>query len=166
MNPLQNARIPHGPAPVFPRTLAAPFALLPAVLHGRAVATALNRVLGGALHAGELDFLDGRTLRIVVEDMRLRFCLTLVRDRLAALPDTPVPDLAISGSLHTFLLMAARREDPDTLFFQRLLRMEGDTELGLALKNFLAAQDPESQRLARLAEAVLQRVLPLYERWF
>jgi predicted lipid carrier protein YhbT len=62
--------------------------------------------------------------------------------------------------------MAARRADPDTLFFQRLLRMEGDTELGLALKNFLAAQDMEARWLTRQLEILLQRALPLYERWF
>ncbi len=151
--------------PVFPRTLALPFALLPDVLHGRAVVTALNRIFAVALREGELDFMQGRSLRIDVEDMQLGFCVTLSRDRLAA-TRTPVPDLSISGNLHAFMLMAARRADPDTLFFQRLLRMEGDTELGLALKNFLAAQDMEARWLTRQMEAMLQRALPLYERWF
>ena len=32
-----------------------------------------------------------------------------------------------------------RLEDPDTLFFSRRLVIEGDTELGLALKNALDA---------------------------
>lgn len=151
--------------PVFPRPLSLPFALLPEALHGRAVVTALNRIFAVALREGELDFMQGRSLRIVVQDMRLGFCLTLSQDRLAALQDT-VPDLSISGNLHAFMLMAARRADPDTLFFQRLLRMEGDTELGLALKNFLAAQDMEEHWMARQMETLLQRALPFYERWF
>jgi len=151
--------------PVFPRTLSLPFALLPDALHGRAVVTALNRIFAAALREGELDFLQGRSLRIAIEDMQLGFCVTLAQQRLAALA-TSVPDLSISGNLHAFMLMAARRADPDTLFFQRLLRMEGDTELGLALKNFLAAQDSGDRWLTRQMEAVLQRALPLYERWF
>jgi predicted lipid carrier protein YhbT len=32
-----------------------------------------------------------------------------------------------------------RKEDPDTLFFSRRLLMEGDTELGLLVKNTLDA---------------------------
>jgi len=151
--------------PVFPRSLSVPFALLPAALHGRAVVTALNRIFAAALRDGELDFMQGRSLRIAVQDMQLAFCVTLSQDRLAAI-QTTVPDLSISGNLHAFLLMAARRADPDTLFFQRLLRMEGDTELGLALKNFLAAQDMEARWLTRQLEVLLQRALPLYERWF
>jgi hypothetical protein len=38
--------------------------------------------------------------------------------------------------------LALRREDPDTLFFTRRLVLEGDTELGLALKNALDAFSP------------------------
>lgn len=109
--------------------------------------------------------MQGRSLRIVVQDMQLGFCLTLSQDRLTAL-QVPAPDLSISGNLHAFMLMAARRADPDTLFFQRLLRMEGDTGLGLALKNFLAAQDMEERWLTRQMQSMLQRALPLYERWF
>jgi predicted lipid carrier protein YhbT len=151
--------------PVFPRPLSLPFALLPDALHGRAVVAALNRVFAVALREGELDFMQGRSLRIAIQDMQLGFCLTLSQDRLAAL-QTTVPDLSISGNLHAFMLMAARRADPDTLFFQRQLRMEGDTELGLAVKNFLAAQDMEEHWLTRQMETLLQRALPLYERWF
>jgi predicted lipid carrier protein YhbT len=33
------------------------------------------------------------------------------------------------------MLLARRQEDPDTLFFSRRLSMEGDTELGLLVKN-------------------------------
>jgi predicted lipid carrier protein YhbT len=145
--------------------LSLPFVLLPEVLHGRAVVVALNRIFAVALREGELDFMQGRSLRIVVQDMQLGFCLTLSQDRLTAL-QVPAPDLSISGNLHAFMLMAARRADPDTLFFQRLLRMEGDTGLGLALKNFLAAQDMEERWLTRQMQSMLQRALPLYERWF
>ena len=157
--------LPAAGLPVFPRPLSLPFALLPEVLHGRAVVAALNRIFAAALRDGELDFLQGRSLRVAIQDMQLRFCLTLSQGRLTAL-QTSVPDLSISGNLHACMLMAARRADPDTLFFQRQLRMEGDTELGLALKNFLAAQDMEERWLTRQMETILQRALPLYERWF
>ena len=36
-------------------------------------------------------------------------------------------------------MMVERQEDPDTLFFSRRLSMEGDTELGLLVKNTLDA---------------------------
>ncbi|MEW8013567.1 MAG: SCP2 sterol-binding domain-containing protein [Candidatus Sedimenticola endophacoides] len=45
----------------------------------------------------------------------------------------------MDGTLYDFLLLATRREDADTLFFNRRLRLGGDTELGLYVKNFLDA---------------------------
>ncbi len=55
------------------------------------------------------------------------------------------PDATVAGGVGDFLLLAARREDADTLFFQRRLRMSGDTELGLYLKNFLDAFEPPAR---------------------
>ena len=37
--------------------------------------------------------------------------------------------------------MLLRQEDPDTLFFNRRLKIEGDTELGLVVKNLLDSID-------------------------
>ena len=46
-------------------------------------------------------------------------------------------DVRIRGCFDDFWALATRREDPDTLFFQRRLALEGDTDTGLALKNLL-----------------------------
>src|SRR3990172_9342320 len=48
-------------------------------------------------------------------------------------------DLTLTATAQDFLALALRREDPDTLFFSRRLVMEGDTELGLLVKNTLDA---------------------------
>ena len=48
-------------------------------------------------------------------------------------------DVRIKGKLEDFWLLATRREDPDTLFFNRRLSIEGDTETGLYVKNMLDA---------------------------
>lgn len=50
-----------------------------------------------------------------------------------------VPDLSFAANLSAFLQLLARQEDPDTLFFNRELSIEGDTELGLVVKNMLDA---------------------------
>jgi predicted lipid carrier protein YhbT len=57
-----------------------------------------------------------------------------------------------------------RKEDPDTLFFSRRLLMEGDTELGLLVKNTLDAMElpPLDWRLlmpARLLDGLKARIL-------
>ena len=52
-------------------------------------------------------------------------------------------DATIHGPLNSFILPAAQREDPDALFFERRLVIEGDTDFGLQVKNWLDAIDPE-----------------------
>ena len=58
---------------------------------------------------------------------------------LFTVPETP--DLIFRANLSAFLQLAARQEDPDTLFFNRSLSIEGDTELGLVVKNMLDAME-------------------------
>lgn len=49
--------------------------------------------------------------------------------------------MTISASSPDLLRLALHEADPDTLFFSRRLTMEGDTELGLMLRNRLDAID-------------------------
>ncbi len=49
------------------------------------------------------------------------------------------PDLTFRADLSAYLQLVSRQEDPDTLFFNRQLSIEGDTELGLVVKNMLDA---------------------------
>jgi len=129
--------------PKFPRLLAHPLGLIPHQVHSTVLATMLSRILVQSLREGELDFMRRRVLLIRVTDVQLDFCLTLIGERLVARQQCDVHDLAIEGSLYDFLLLATRREDPDTLFFNRRLRLSGNTELGLYLKNFLDSLEPE-----------------------
>ena len=153
-------------APLFPHLLSMPLAFIPDRVHSTAVVTVLNRVFADALRDGELDYLHGHSVRIHVRDMQLTFCITLQQGRLAASRARNMPDLSITGTLHSFLLLAARCEDTDTLFFQRRLRMEGNTELGLEVKNFLDGLDVDSLWLPRQVSSMAQKALPLYERAF
>lgn len=149
---------------LFPRLLSMPLAIIPDRVHNTAIVTVLNRVFASALRDGELDYLQDRTVRIHVQDIPLTLSMTLQQSRLVASQVSSIPDLSITGTLHAYLLLAARREDTDTLFFQRRLRMEGDTELGLEVKNFLDGLDVDSLWLPRHVSKLAQKALPLYER--
>ena len=69
------------------------------------------------------------------------FTLTAKGFRRSAPTPGKKPDLIISATTRDFMALALREEDPDTLFFSRRLRMEGDTDLGLLVKNTLDAVD-------------------------
>jgi len=113
-----------------------PFALQKLVLE-----KVLNQVFAEALEDEELAFLEGRFLTIAITDLQLRWRLTCQTGALRVLPPGGHSDAAISGEVREFVLLASRREDPDTLFFQRRLSIEGDTDLGLEVKNLIDSVD-------------------------
>ena len=138
-----------------PHLLTGALARLPTPLWTRPALIGLNLVFASALREGELDFLTNRVLVIALRDSPLRLALGLRRGRLIQ-PATPRrPDLLIESDLDTYITLLQGESDPDTLFFQRRLRLRGDTELGLEVKNFLAGQAPPP---------VLQRLLALRRR--
>lgn len=102
--------------------------------------------------------LEGRSLRIEVADAGLRFDFTWRTNAFRAADHGGIaPDLTIRADAWDYHRLIQRSEDPDTLFFSRRLLMEGDTELGLLVKNTLDALDMEVLRpgkvLARLFSA-------------
>lgn len=124
-------------------------------------ATGLNLALGGNLPEDVQQSLTGKKLRIKVTDAKLSFDFQWNNGRFAACSNQGEPDLTIGASAHDFLLLARRQEDPDTLFFSRRLSMEGDTELGLLVKNTLDAIELPVFELGKLAPArVLGRIKP------
>ncbi|BAO44823.1 ubiquinone anaerobic biosynthesis accessory factor UbiT [Thiolapillus brandeum] len=125
------------PPPSAGALLRLPGKLLPVRLHSRGLTLILNRILAEPLAAGELDFLQNRVLRIEVMNLALDYRLTVRDGKLTAAPNHAREDVRFGGNAREFLLLALNEEDPDTLFFQRRLQLEGDTELGLEIKNFL-----------------------------
>lgn len=134
MNPRESRNLPECPAP-----LARLLERLPPYPGSLLLASALNAVLAPRLRADVAQLLCGRSFRIHVRDARLAFDFTWTGRRFSPLARQAKPDLAISASGPDFVRIARRQEDPDTLFFSRRLAMEGDTELGLVVKNTLDA---------------------------
>lgn len=149
-------RLPLPPAK-WANRLALPLRLAPAQLNNTLVAGLLGRVFAAPLEDGELDFLDQHAVSIHLRDLGLTFDLRMQGRRLiAGAPGRSA--LWIQGEVFDFLSLLSGREDPDTLFFQRRLRMQGDTALGVHLKNFFAALEPE--RLPA-AQWILPRLAPI-----
>jgi len=114
-------------------------ALLPAYPGSLLFVTALNLALIKSLPADVRQSLADKKLRITVRDAQLSFDFKWTHSSFSACRNTGEADLTISASAHDFVLLARRLEDPDTLFFSRRLVMEGDTELGLLVKNTIDA---------------------------
>ncbi|MBP2196317.1 ubiquinone anaerobic biosynthesis accessory factor UbiT [Pantoea cypripedii] len=148
-----------------PEFLALPVSLTPFALKKAVLQQLLNWQFRHALAEGELDFLEGRSLGIEISDINLRWMTTLQAGRLTVSRDTEA-DVWFRGEANDLLLVAARKADPDMLFFQRRLVIEGDTELGLEVKNLMDAIELDAmptplrtglQQLAAFVEAGLKQ---------
>lgn len=95
----------------------------------------LNRLFAEAIAEGEFDDFEGRRIRLEINGGQPGITIGFWAGRLRVI-DGP-GEATIRGSLSAFRTLAERRQDPDQLFFQRRLVIEGDTELGLGLKNLL-----------------------------
>ena len=113
-----------------------PYAVQKPVLH-----LALNRAFKEPLKAGELDFLDGSRIRIRINDANVDWLIEGAAQGFVPIDRNAQEHVCISGDLFDFVLLATRQVDHDTLFFQRRIRIEGDTELGLGVKNTMDSMD-------------------------
>lgn len=149
--------------PTLPWLLATPLTFIPSRLHSINLTLVLNRVFASEIQTGDLNFLQGRVLAISIRDAGIKFHLTFSPQGFRSISTTRIPHLTINGNLYDFMLLATRREDPDTLFFNRRLSLDGNAELGLYVKNFLDALEWEPSQLPLPWRLALQNAVPLYE---
>ncbi|WP_392560268.1 ubiquinone anaerobic biosynthesis accessory factor UbiT [Orbus mooreae] len=126
-----------------PLALSKPLQLIPFSLKQRIMEQLLQTQFERSLADGDLDFLENRWLKIEVRDLQLVWFISNINNKLVV-SRAEIPDVSFSGNTNDLVLVATRRQDPDTLFFQRKLIVEGDTELGLCVKNLMDSIDLDS----------------------
>lgn len=115
---------------------------LPATPPSWLAAQVLNRWLLPRLPADARAAMTGRCIELRISDFGLRLRLLLQPGGFGPAPEQGDAVLRIVAPSSSFYRLARGDEDPDRLFFERALVMEGDTELGLVLKNALDAIGP------------------------
>jgi predicted lipid carrier protein YhbT len=93
-----------------------------------------------------LDVLDGQKLAIFPDDLPHIFILEFKNNSLTlnlckSIPEDETYDAHLFGSIHDLILLLEGAVDGDALFFKRQLRIEGDMELVLTLRNALDGAD-------------------------
>lgn len=122
--------------PTFPPVLARLGARLPALPFSVALAGAMNLAAWRGLAGLDWADLRGRRFCVRVRDLGLKAYFSVGRDGFA--PQVlERADVTFTATAEDFVRLGLRLEDPDTLFFNRRLIIEGDTDLGLRVKNLL-----------------------------
>ena len=133
--------IPENLFPLARKIVGIPGRVIPYSVQKQALSLVLNQAFREPLQHGELDFLAGARIRIRVTDLNIDWLIRVGGDKFEPIARELDDDVCISGESRDFILLATRRSDPDTLFFQRRIRIEGDTELGLGIKNTMDSMD-------------------------
>ncbi|UJF19707.1 SCP2 domain-containing protein [Vibrio sp. SS-MA-C1-2] len=122
-----------------PKILRHPAQLMPFSVQKKVMLESLALVFKEAIEDGDFEFLEGKWLKVEVRDLNLVWHISSQQGKLVMAEQCVAPDVTFSAELNDLILIAGRKEDPDTLFFQRRLCIEGDTELGLEIKNLIGA---------------------------
>ena len=118
-----------------------PAQILPQFVQKKALLEALKQIFHEALEDGDFEFLEQKWLKVSVRDLGLKWYISYQDEKLVVSDGIEQEDVSFAGNLNDLVLIAGRKEDPDTLFFQRRLSIEGDTELGLEVKNLMDSID-------------------------
>jgi predicted lipid carrier protein YhbT len=124
--------------PTIPVPLRGLLARLPQFPPSAVFAAALTLQVGESLGTDAHPEFTGKRIRLHISDAGVTITLRVTPRGFAPSAATAA-DLTLTAKAEDFVALAQRREDPDTLFFSRRLVMEGDTELGLLVKNSLDA---------------------------
>ncbi|MCR4346711.1 MAG: SCP2 sterol-binding domain-containing protein [Sulfuricaulis sp.] len=152
---------------MLPHPLLLPLRIIPDAVHAELFARAFNHLLRGQPLAARLPEINGKSVCIHIRDAASEIHFRIDQGRLQPAA-AGLADVRISGKVEDFWQLATRREDPDTLFFNRRLCIEGDTETGVHVKNLLDALDYDweahfrdvlGETLGGAAFAVFQRAI-------
>lgn len=99
----------------------------------------LNHIL--PRYGSALVLAEGQCIDLEVLDMGLRVHVIYQGGRFVPAHSAQIAQVRIAANYRDLLSLARREEDADTLFFNRRLILDGDTELGLRIKNWADSLD-------------------------
>jgi O2-independent ubiquinone biosynthesis accessory factor UbiT len=123
--------------PRVPTVLGALAARLPQYPPSALLSLGLNLFARGVFPPDDAARLENKVIALCVRDAGLRLTLRITRAGYEACATSTPAEATVTADARDFLLLALGNVDPDTLFFDRRLLIEGDTEVGLLVKSAL-----------------------------
>ncbi len=129
-----------------PRILSSIATRMPRKLNYIVVEKLLNNAFAEQIGEGDFEFLEGRVLQVEIIDANLFIGLSFNHNKIICNHFNNLActsDATLSIDTLNAINLVQQEVDPDTLFFQRKLKINGDTELAHHVKNTIDTLDPE-----------------------
>lgn len=149
--------------PVLPKSLPGLVGRLPGLPVSAAFVSLFNKMAWRGLSDLDWAALRGKRFCVHVRDLGGKSYFSVTDKGLRA-EMADHTDVTFTATANDFIRLALRLEDPDTLFFNRRLLIEGNTDLGLTVKNMLDTVELDamlatmSVPVARLLSALRRRM--------
>lgn len=121
-------------------------ARFPKVINCMTTEKLINHAFAEQISDGDFDFLQSRLLQIEILDASLYVGLSFDNNKIICThfdSQSIEADATLSIDTANAISLIQQEIDPDTLFFQRKLKINGDTELAHHVKNTIDTLDPE-----------------------
>ena len=150
------------------RPLASALRHIPEPVHEEIFCALCNQMLRGQPLGEQLFDLEGKIIALGILDSGKQLHFRIHQRQLQRAPGGGHWDARIAAELEVWWRLAIRADDPDTLFFQRRLVLEGETETALYIKNMLDALefDWRAHLHAVLGEQRSRPLITLFARFF
>ncbi len=137
---------------------------MPRVLNQKITEKLLNTAFAEQIQDGDFDFLIERQLQIELIDAKLFIGVSFNQGQITCnhfSAENLSADATLSIKIFDAIGLVQQQVDPDTLFFQRRLKIRGDTELAHHVKNTIDTLDPTviPNFLVKLIGLYKQRIL-------
>ncbi|MDH5629147.1 MAG: SCP2 sterol-binding domain-containing protein [Gammaproteobacteria bacterium] len=142
-----------------PSQLASITTKLPFIICQKSIELACNKMLEEPVNEGEFDFLNAKVLQIEIIDARLFAGLSFRNNKIICVymdNNKHSSDVTLSIATADAISLMEQKIDPDTLFFHRKLKIQGNTELAHHVKNTIDNLDPD------LLPAFLKKIVMIY----
>ncbi|MBN3809023.1 SCP2 sterol-binding domain-containing protein [Paraburkholderia sp. Ac-20347] len=114
---------------------------MPTLPGSEALVNVLNKTLRHDIPAKTLSLLEGRALQAQVADIGVRFDFAVSDGVFEALPEPGEVDLKMSATFEDFRSVIGGETPFDTLFYSRRIVLEGDLDIGFAVKEMFSDMD-------------------------
>lgn len=129
-----------------PENLSTVATKLPFLINQTLIEQVCNKVFLEQINEGEFEFLTNKHLQVEIIDAQLYVILTYQNNRLCCTgfaKESNHSEVTLSISTLDAISLIQQEVDPDTLFFQRKLKIKGDTELAHHIKNTIDTLNPD-----------------------